>query len=101
VLERVVLVVLVGALAAMAGCSLGGGDEPSKSRAVTTETTKTFQGDAAISTSRCIEHANGYDDCSFSIPGRKPIECRHIKHSEVREIEARLDSPHPEISVIC
>ena len=91
----------------VAGCSVGGDDEPASTQSERTVTTEIPSKAVARSkergtiTSACIKRADGSADCTFTFAGRKPIRCRNIEFAEVREIRARLADAHPEISIIC
>jgi hypothetical protein len=92
------------AAALAAGCSSDDPDTAKSERTVTTSVPSKAiarsKKDAAIMSS-CIRSTDGTADCTFTFAGRKPIRCRNIEFSEVREIRARLASEHPELSIVC
>ena len=95
---------VLASAALAAGCS---SDDPSTTQSERTVTTPVPSKAIARSkargaiTSACIRRTDGTADCTFTFAGRKPIHCRNIEYSEVREIRARLASEHPEISIVC
>jgi hypothetical protein len=97
----------LAAVALLAGCGIGGNDDPAATRSDRTVTTSVpskavakSKAEGAI-TSACIKRTDGTADCTFTFAGQKPIVCRNMRFSEVREIRARLASAHPEISLVC
>jgi hypothetical protein len=97
--------VVLATLALAAGCSSD--DEPDTAKSERTVTTTVPSKAIARSkarraiTSACIRRTDGTADCTFTFAGRKPIRCRNIEFSEVREIRARLAEAHPEVSIVC